>query len=72
MGKYTAQISSQQSELRIEGNFTDHNYLSITSLHTDSLNLDISSGSGRNNERANIFHKKFTFCGDVNHSSEKN
>ena len=34
-GKYTAQISSQQAELRREGTFTDQKYLSITSLQTD-------------------------------------
>ena len=48
-GEYTAQISSHQSELRREGKFTDQNYLSITYLHTDYLNLDTSSDSGKNN-----------------------
>ena len=53
-GKYSAQIASHKEELRIEEKFTHQKYLSITSLYTDYLNLDSSSGSGRNNERANI------------------
>ena len=48
-GRYTAQISIHQVELRIEGNFTDQNSLSIIYLQTDYLNLDISSGSDINN-----------------------
>ena len=39
-GKYTAQISSHQEELRSEEKFTDQKSLSITSLQTDCLNLD--------------------------------
>ena len=54
-GKYSAQIASHQSELRREGKFTDKKYLSISSLQTDYLNLDSSSGSGRNNEREKCF-----------------
>ena len=41
-GKYTAQITSDNAELRREGKFTDQKYLSITYLQTDSLNIDIS------------------------------
>ena len=48
-GKYTAQIASHQIELRREEKFTDQKYLSITSLQTYDLNIDISSGSGKNN-----------------------
>ena len=70
-GIYNAQIASHQAELRREGNFNDKRYLSITSLHTDQLNLDSSSGSGINNERANLVQKKCTFCGDANHSAKK-
>ena len=50
-GKYSAQIANHQAELRIQGRFTDQNYLSISYLQTDYLNLDISSGCGRNSER---------------------
>ena len=60
-GKYTAQITSHQAELRIDETFNDQKYLSITFLHTDYLNLDSSSGSGRNSERENLVQKKCTF-----------
>ena len=69
-GKYSSQIASYQAELRWEGKFTDQKYLYNTSLYTDYLNGDISSGSGKNNERANIVHKKYTPCGGANHSAE--
>ena len=52
-GKYSAQISSHQVELRIEEKFTDQKSLNISSLQTDFLNLDSSSGFDRNSERAN-------------------
>ena len=48
-GKYIAQMASHQAELRRKEKFTYQEYLSITSLHTDYLNLNSSSGSGRNN-----------------------
>ena len=67
-GKYTAQIASHQAELGREDLFTDQKYLSITSIQTEYLNIDSSSGSGRNNEKANIVHTKCTFCGGANHS----
>ena len=51
-GKYSAQIYSYQAELRREEKFTDQKLLNISSLQTDYLNLDISSGSSRNSERA--------------------
>ena len=70
-GKYTAYIASHQAELGREKTFTDQKSLSITSQQTGYLNLDRSSGSGRNNERANIFHTKFNFCGGTNHYAEK-
>ena len=47
-GNYYAQIASQNAELRREEKVTDQKYLSILSLHTDYLNLDSSSGCGRN------------------------
>ena len=57
-GKYTPQIASHQAELIREEKFTDQKYLYITSLQTDYLNLDRSSGYCRNNERANIIQTK--------------
>ena len=70
-GKKSAHISSHQAELRREEIFTDQKSLSITSLQTDYLNLDSSSGSGRKEDRSNLVHKKCTFCGGTNHSAEK-
>ena len=61
--KYTAQILSHQGELIKEENYTDQNCLSLSSLQTGCLNLDISSGSGRNNDRENLAQVKFTFFG---------
>ena len=57
-GKYSAQIASHQAELRREGKFNGKKYLSISSLQTDYLNLDGSSGCGRNSEIANTVHTK--------------
>ena len=56
-GEYSAHISSRKAELRREVNFTDQISLSIKSLHTDYLNLDIISGNGKNNEREILFIK---------------
>ena len=71
-GKYSAQIASHQAELRRAEKFTDQNSLNIISLHTDYLNIDISSsGSGRHSERAHSVQKKCTFCGGNNNSAEK-
>ena len=52
-GKYSAQIASQQEELRREEKFTDKKTLNISSLQTDYLNIESSSGFGVNSERAN-------------------
>ena len=60
-GKYNAQISSHWEELRKEERITNHEYFSISSLQADYLNLYSSSGSGRNNERANIVKKTTLF-----------
>ena len=57
-GTYIAHIARHQVELRREGNLTYRKYLTITFLQTDYLNLDRSSGSGRNNERENIVNTK--------------
>ena len=51
-GKYSAQIASHQAELRREEKFIDKKSLNISSLQTDYLNRDSSSGFVRNNERA--------------------
>ena len=60
-GNYYAQIASHQAELMREGKFTDQKSLYISSLQTDYLNIDSSSGCGKNIQRANIFQEKFTF-----------
>ena len=70
-GKYSAQIASHQAELRREEKITYQKSLSISSLQTDYLNLDSSSGCGRNSKRENTVHTKCTFCGGANHSAEK-
>ena len=49
--KYLAQIAIHQVELRREKKFTDQKSLNISSLQTDYLNLDSSSGFGRYSER---------------------
>ena len=69
-GKYSAQIASYQAESRREVKSTDQKYLSISSLQTNYLNLDSSSGCGGNSEGANIVQKKCTFCVSTNHSEE--
>ena len=45
--------------------------MNISSLQTDHLNLDTSSGFSRNSERAHDVQTKCTFCGGNNHSAEK-
>ena len=70
-GKYSAQIASQQAELRREEKCTDKKSLDISSLQTDYLNIDSSSGFDRNSERSHAVQKKCTFCGGTNHSAEK-
>ena len=59
--KYSAQIASHQAELRREEKFTDQKSLNISSLQTDYLNLDSSSGSSRNSERAYAVHPSAHF-----------
>ena len=49
-GKYSAQIAIHQAELRREEKFTDRKYLSISTLQNEYLDLDSSSGFGRNSE----------------------
>ena len=50
-GNYSAQIASHQEELRREVKFTDQKSLNISSLQTDYLNLESSSGFDRDSER---------------------
>ena len=50
-GKYYAQIAIQLAKLRREGKCTDQKSLSISSLQTDYLNIDSSSGCDKNSER---------------------
>ena len=69
-GKYSAQMASHQAELRREENFTDQKSLNISSLQTDYLNLDSSSGYSRNSEGAHDVQTNCTFCGGNNHSAE--
>ena len=45
--------------------------LNIPSLQNDYLNLDSSSGFGRNSEREHDVQTKCSFCGGVNQSAEK-
>ena len=70
-GKYSAQIASLQAELRREEKLTDQKSLNISSLQTDYLNLDSSSGFGRNSKRAHDVQTKCIFCGGTNPSAEK-
>ena len=70
-GKHSAQIASHQIEFRREEKFTDQKSLNISSLQTGYLNLDSSSGFGRNSEREHAVQTKSTFCGGVNYSAEK-
>ena len=70
-GKYSAQIASHQAELRREEKFTDKKSLNISSLQTNYLNIDISSGFIRDSERAHDFQTECTSCGGVNHSAEQ-
>ena len=67
-GKYSAQIASHHAELRIEETFTDQELLNISSLQTDYLNMDNSSGF----DRVNTVQKKCAFCGGTNHSAGNN
>ena len=69
-GNYSAQIASHQAELRREEEFTDQKSLYISSLQTDYLNLEGSSDSIRNIERAHSVTTKCTFCGGNNNSAE--
>ena len=71
IGKYSAQISRHETELRKWEMFTDQKYSSFSFLQTDYLNIDSNSCCGRYNEIANTFQTKFKFCGYVNHSIEK-
>ena len=68
--KYSAQIASHHAELRREETFTDQKSLKISSLKTDYLTLDSSSGFGGDIERAHAIQTECTFFGGVNHSED--
>ena len=55
--KYSAQLAIHQEELRREEIFIDLKTLNISPLQTEYLNLDKSSGFGRNSERTNTVQK---------------
>ena len=57
--------------MRREEKFTDQKLLKISSLQTDYLNIDSSSGFSRTSERAHAVQTKCTVCGGNNHSAEK-
>ena len=56
-GIYSTQIASHQEKLRREEQFNDKKYLSTSALQADYLNMDSSSGSGRNSEREKMFRQ---------------
>ena len=70
-GKYSAQIASHHAELRRDEKLTDQKSLEISSLQTDYIDSDISSGFGRDSERAHANQTECTFCRGVNHSTEQ-
>ena len=71
-GKYSAQLASQQVDLRREEMYPDQKCLNISSLQTEYLNLDYSqSGSIKHNEKANSDKAKCTYCRLSNHYVEK-
>ena len=57
-GQYSAQIASHQAELKREKKFTDQKSLNISSLQTDYLNIESSSGSSRNIEGSHAVQTK--------------
>ena len=63
--KYLAQIASHQAETRREENLQNQKSLNISSLKTGYLNLDSSSGFGRDSERAHAVQIECTFCGGI-------
>ena len=71
MWKIYCTNSELSGRVNKRGTFTDQKYLRITSLHTDYLNLDISWGSGRNNERSNLVKTKWNVFESANHSAEE-
>ena len=51
-GKYSAQIAIHQTKLRIVEKCIDQKSLKISSLQNDYLNIEGSSGFGRNSARS--------------------
>ena len=56
--KYSVQIASHKADLSREETFTDKKSLKFSSLQTDYLNIDISSGFVRNSEGSHAVQKK--------------
>ena len=56
---------------RREEKFTDQKSLNISSLQTDYLNLDSSSGFDRDSKRAHVVQTECIFCGGINHYAEQ-
>ena len=69
-GKYSSQKYSHQAEQRREEKITNKKSLTISSLQTEYLNLDSSSGCDIISERENTVQTKCTFCGGINPSAE--
>ena len=65
--KYSAQIANHQAELRREESINDQKYLSVSSTHTEYLNIDSTSGPCKNSESAHLVQTKCTFCQGANH-----
>ena len=70
-GKHSSEIVSHKAELRGEEKLRIQKPLSISSLNNDDLNLDSSSGCGRNIEGENTVQTKCSFCGGANHIRRK-
>ena len=60
-GKNSAQIASHKAELRREEKFTDQKSLDISSLQTYYLNIDSSSGFGRDGKGHMLFKQSAYF-----------
>ena len=67
--KYCAQLAIQKAELRRENISTDQKFLCLSSQNIEYLNLDSTSGYGRNNERSNLVQTKYNFCVGANYSA---
>ena len=57
--------------MRREETITDKKSLNISSLQTDYLNLDSSSGFYRDSEGAHDVQTECKYCGSINHYAEQ-